>query len=209
MRYHNYAHSSQILASMRYTPVGFCTCSLEPVDFAVLSVYCVHVYHRELAPLLTWPETLYDLHSHYHQYHICTKKKVIIKETKRQQRKWRITRILLTELWIASPGSSVTCLSQRWEKRVRKTVSRALYHSIISNCSIPAPIFLCFVILYWNTTNRQVHSTTHRDVPSFDICTILFCYFFLTSCLLLKRFSWILPPKDTSQLKLQSAFKSS
>ena len=174
----------------------------------MLSVYCVHVYHRELAPPLTWQETLYDLHSHYHQYHICTKKRVIIKQTKEQQ-KLSITRILLSESWIASPGSSVTCLSERWEKRVRKTVSRALYYSIISNCSIPAPIFLCFVILYWNTTNRQVHSTTHRDVPSFDTCTILFCYFFLTSCLLLKRFSWILPPKDTSQLKLQSAFKSS
>ena len=176
----------------------------------MLSVYCVHVYHRELALLLTWPETLCDLHSHCHQYHICTKNGLIIKQTKEQQ-KWSITRIPLTELWIASPGSLVTCSSEMWQKTVRKTrkiflgvlpaVSRALYHSIIANCSIPASIFLCFVVLYLDTTNRKVHS--------FNTSTILFCYFFLTSCLLLKRFSWILPPKDTSLLKLQSAFKSS
>ena len=177
----------------------------------MLSVYCVHVYHLELAPLLTWQETLYDLHSHYHQYHTCTKKRVIIKQTKEQQ-KWSITRIQLIELWLASPESSVlACLSERFEKTVRKTrkiflgvfpaVSRALYHSLIANCSILASIFLSFVILYLNTTNRQV--------LSFNTYTILFCYFFLTSCPVLKRLSWILPPKDTSQLKQQSALKSS
>ena len=177
----------------------------------MLSVYCVHVYHRELAPLLTWQETLYDLHSHYHQYHICTKKRVIIEETKRQQQKWIITRILLIELWIVFPGSLAICSSEMSQKTVRKTrkifhgvlpaVSRSLYHSIIANCSIPASIFLSFVILYLNTTNRQV--------LSFDNYTILFCYFFLTSCPFLNRLSWILPHKDTSQLKQQSAFKSS
>ena len=152
----------------------------------MLSVYCVHVYHRERALLLTWPETLCDLHSHCHQYHICTKKRVIIKKTKEQQ-KLSITRILLTELWIASPGSSITCLSERYEKTVRKT------RKIFPGCS-PRCLYL---------------NTTHRHVLLFDTCTIFFCYFFLTSCPFLKRFSWILPPKDKSQLKQQSALKSS
>ena len=58
---------------------------------------------------------------------------------------------------------------------MRKTASRALYHSIVTNCSIPAYIFLSFVILYLNTTHPILFMIYDRDVRSFDTCTILFC----------------------------------
>ena len=57
---------------------------------------------------------------------------------------------------------------------MRKTASRALYHSIVTNCRIPAYIFLSFVILYLNTTHPILFMIYDRDVPSLTLAQ--FCF---------------------------------